>query len=250
MLLTCVGGGVALYVWVQKNFANVAVTDPVKIRQLTTDLTDITIPAEFVPQTASQFLGMHTVNYQWCPTGTCPTTVEDEDAGFTAGTLTLITFQVEGGDEAEDPEGWEGTFADENLQEQYRNFTKEVKELTIRGKPSKFFIVKGEEIPWDAVDEESNMPEDPAATPAEPPQPTEPAADATAPVTEPPATQPAPVAEAATPPAAKPPAKPGRQIVSIQGQFPGKKGTCHLTVYLLSNDYDEAKILAMLESIK
>jgi hypothetical protein len=227
MLLTCVGGGVAAYVWLQRTFSNVAVSDPVKIRQMTSDLTDITIPAEFVPQTGSQFLGMHSVSYQWCPSGTCPIEGDGDQAQYNAGTLTLTTFQSdELADEADDAAMWEESFSESNLQEQYRNFTKEVKEVTIRGKPCKFYIVKGEEIPWDGRDEDVDM----ADAPAEP-------AVATEPVSEP----------AAEPP---PPAKPGRQIVWVQGSFPGKKGQCTLNVYLLSSDYDETKIGALLQSIK
>jgi hypothetical protein len=249
MMLSCLGVGVAGYFWIQKNFANVAVTDPVKVRQITAELTDITIPAEFVPQTASQIFGVNTVIYQWCPSGTCPTEGDDDQAEYTAGNLTLTTFETSDDSEVEDQAFWEESFTENNLKERFRDFTRDVKEFTIRGKTCKFFVVKGEEIPWD-VDEPEMAADDSADPGAAPITTTEPATIEPAPA----ATDPAPAKEPATPaPAAidsKVPAKPGRQIVWIEGVFPGAKGSCTLNLYLLGTDYDEAKILGMLQSIK
>jgi hypothetical protein len=92
-----------------------------------------------------------------------------------------------------------------------------------------------------------------AETPAEsvaekPAEGTEPAPESPA------AIAPAAVDPAATPaePAADaaPPGKPDREIVRVQGVFPGKKGNCSLNLQLPGADYDEAKILQMLQSIK
>jgi len=244
MVLSCLGVGVAGYFWFQKNLANAAVTDPVKIRQMTADQTDITIPAEFVPQTGSQLFGMNIVNYQWCPTGTCAAMGGDDEAEFNAGTLTLTTFATDGPVDVDADVFWEESFAETNLNERFRNYSKDVKELTIRGKACKFFIVKGEEIPWDVVAEvdDPEMADATSETPAEPI--TDPAAT---PATTDPVVTPVAPAPVAAPSA---PAKLGRQIVWVQGVFPGKKGDCTLNVYLLGGDYDEAKILAMLQSIK
>lgn len=255
LVLSCVGGGALLYIWFQRNLANIAVTDPVKIRQLTTDLADITIPAEFVPQTGSQFLGMNMVTYQWCPSGTCPIEGDDDEAEYNAGMLTLTTMQTDEPVDVDDDAFWEESFNETNLNERFRQYTKDVQEFTIRGKACKFFIVKGEEIPWDVVDDEGEMTA--AETPAEPQttetQPAEPVATFVDPLA-PPAT-PEPAAKPAKPAGkpgrqTNPTGKPGRQIVWVEGVFPGKKGDCTLNIYLLGSDYDEAKILAMLKSIK
>lgn len=249
VMLSCLGVGVGFYFWFQKNFANVAVVDPIKVQQITTELTDITIPAEFVPQTASQIFGMNTVVYQWCPSGTCPTEGDDDDAEYTAGNLTLTTFETTEGSEVEDQAFWEESFTENNLKERFRNYTKDVKEMTIRGKACKFFIVKGEEIPWEVEEPEmaAERSADPTTTPVAT---TEPAATDPTPAV----TDPAPATEPATPtapsPDPTPPAKPGRQIVWVEGVFPGKKGSCTLNVYLLESDFDEAKVLGMLQSIK
>jgi hypothetical protein len=260
LLLSCLGIGVAGYFWFQRNFGNAVVSDPVKIRAITTELADITIPAEFQPVGASQIFGMNIVHYQWCPAGNCPTWADlDEDTdmmGGELGTLTLTTFVMEDGGEAESEESVESEFSEENLKAEFRNHTKEVKEFTIGGKVCKFFIVKGEEIPWEDMEDEDmaeSASEAAAETPAESVAETPVESSEPAPVS-PAATEPVAVDPAATPaePAADaaPPGKPGREIVRVQGVFPGKKGNCSLNLQLPVADYDETKILQMLQSIR
>uniref|UniRef100_A0A7C2JYN0 Uncharacterized protein n=1 Tax=Schlesneria paludicola TaxID=360056 RepID=A0A7C2JYN0_9PLAN len=250
MMLSCVGLGVAGYFWFQRNFGNVAVSDPVKIRQITAELADITIPPEFQPQGASQVFGMNVVNYQWCPAGNCPSWEDmDEDSDFSdwnTGSLTLTTFAADGPVDVDENEFWEEQFSEANLKERFRSYTRDVQEFTIGGKTCKFFIVKGEEIVWNDLDEDMEQAGDGLAE-TTPPAATETPAAATEPEaasTEPPAAAP----DVAAQPAA--PVKPGRQIVWVEGVFPGKKGSCTLNLYLEAGDCDEGKILGMLQSIR
>src|SRR4051812_25044070 len=67
VFLTCAGVGIFGYYWVKHNFSNLSVTDPTKIRELTSDIVDISLPREFVPTHATSVFGMTTINYQWCP---------------------------------------------------------------------------------------------------------------------------------------------------------------------------------------
>jgi hypothetical protein len=145
MFLTCAGVGVAVYVWVQRNISNLVIEDPARIRTLTEEIVDITLPSELVPQKASSIFGVTFVSYGWCPTGTCPST---EDSA-----LTLTSFGA--GGPGSTPATESTTEVDTMANIEFNKFTKEEREFEIRGKKCKFVFVHGEPKSGSSDDEAS-----------------------------------------------------------------------------------------------
>src|SRR5438105_3118919 len=69
MMLSCAGMVFVAYSRIRQTIANLDVSDPAKIRQVTTSLLDITIPDQFVPRNGSTLLGITTVSYLCSPPG-------------------------------------------------------------------------------------------------------------------------------------------------------------------------------------
>lgn len=225
-VIACCGMiGAGYYIW-QKNFSQIALTQPADIQKLTAEIADISIPAEFVPQNGTALLGNRVVMYQWCPTGTCP------QAFGEMGTLTLMSFsrQMTGNANFDIPVVTEDQFSDDVLKQTWLDYTKQVEEIDIRGKKCKFFVVRGEQLDFSTMMNAMAVEDD----------------DEGASVT---------VGAQGNPPANTPQPMPerkgsGRKMVQINGSFPGKTGEVILTVQLAENDYQEEKILGMLRSIR
>jgi hypothetical protein len=225
-VLACCGlVGAGYYFW-QKNFSQIALTQPADIQKLTAEMTDISIPPEFVPQNGTALLGNRVVMYQWCPTGTCPPVVDE------MGSLSLMGFsrQLAGNGDVEITLVSEEQYTDELLQHSWLEYAKSVEEVDIRGKKCKFFIVRGEQLDFASMMPETGDEDD---------------EDGGTVVT----------AEApGGPPANAPPAPErkgtGRKTVQISGSFPGKTGEVTLNIHLPEADYQEEKILGMLRSIR
>jgi hypothetical protein len=172
----------------------------------------------------------------------------DNDTGML--TLTSFTTGEPGAPPVVDPEEQMDDLMldDDSLKDQYVSFTKDVREFTIRGKACKFYFVRGEEQDWSAADatEEAMVDE-----PAEAVEPATPAADPAA-ATEPAATDPTVTTEAPVTPAApvKPPKGTGIVIVTVQGTFPGKTADVSLNFRIPADQYQEEKVLGVLQSIK
>lgn len=219
-VLMCAGVGVLGYFWWQKNFSRAVLSKPEDIRQLTAEMVDLTLPPEFQPYFGSAMFGMKNVSYRWCPTGDCPTAMAepDTDGGDFSEleTLTLSTFAVEGGGN-DMADARDDLMSDESLKASYADFTQEVRELTIRGKSCKFYFVRGEPRAWDA-DDETEKPDVPAGEVK---------------TTEAPAQR-----------------GTGKIHVNVQGTFPGKTGDVFLNFQSSAENYDEAKIMAVLQSIR
>jgi hypothetical protein len=218
-VLVCGGAGVLGYFWWQKNFGRAMLTKPEDIRKLTAEMADITIPREFEPMYGSDIgmVGMRTVSYRWCPAGNC----QPLDAGadvmgghVTSGApvLVLTAYSAEGAPQVDD--AWDQMADDDVLKQSYVNFTKEVREFTIRGKTCKFYFVRGEPLAGAYMDEEKSLPTDDVAAP-------ETAAKGT-----------------------------GEARVTVQGTFPGKNGSVSLSYQSSAEQYNEAKILELLQSIR
>lgn len=227
-VLSCCGGGVWLYYAGQKLVKNLDMKAPADIQKLTAEMTDITLPAEFVPQHGSSIFGIKKVDYQWCPGGNCVT----RDDGL--GMLTLTSIAIK---DTQNPGQNISTFSaeqfsDASLKAQWKEFTKTEHEFDIRGKKCKFYIVQGEQYDFSTVDEtemdDEEESDDMTDTPVNPTGESTPAAPATTPAQ--------PIA--------------GRKAVHISGAFPGKQAEVTLELWLAPEQFDEAKILEMLKSIR
>jgi hypothetical protein len=119
----------------------------------------------------------------------------------------------------------------------YVDYTKETREFTIRGQACKFVFVRGEERDWSAMDDESapaDMPSD--AAPAEAPSD---------------AAQPADSEKAEAEPEPQRPKKgTGKQMMTVQGRCPGKSGEVTINLRMPADQYQEDKIVDMLQSIR
>jgi hypothetical protein len=146
-VLACCGGGVWLYFKAQEVVQNVkdavkdvALTNPDAIRRVTSEMTDISIPTEFVPEAGNSLFGTKFVLYNWCPTGTC-----DPSKG-NLGSLTLLSIRLQGaGSKAELPDLTK-TLSKEELAKSLKNFTKTEHEFDIRQQRCKFYVIQGEVI--------------------------------------------------------------------------------------------------------
>ena len=288
-LLACMGLGVAGYFWFKKNFGQALVSDPQEINKMLTEMTDVTIPPEFTPYRGSALFGMKQVTYKWCPTGDCPTiapelenenieiAAEDLDEDFGLGELTFMQFIHEDAQPgaAVTIQNVDDEFSDDILSETYASFEKTVHEFTIRGQVCKFCIIRGVQRDWSVEDEGAEEAEEMAADTADALTPpaaaestdapaSEPAAatpEATAPAESPTTPEPAP-ADATTPESAPetspapidaevaPEATTGRKVVAVTGRFPGKQAEMSLNYVVAPEDFDEAKILELLKSIR
>lgn len=223
-LLSCCGVGGYFYFQFQKAVREADMKEPADVRRITADLTEITIPPEFIPKHASivPILNIKQADYQWCPSGSCPDFIDNY------GKLSLSSFDVEGQptDSYSDP-----MFDDEFLKSTWKDHTRTEHEFDIRGKKCKFYIVRGEYLTYGGEEMEDLFDDVDGEMPVN--------ADDPAPQDSPAATTP-PVKVERT----------GRPAVQVHGEFPGKKGTVTLELWLNPDDYQEQKILDMLRSIR
>src|SRR5579872_6518331 len=77
-VLVCCGGGIWLYFravevaqTIKDAVKDISISNPDDIRRVTSEIADISIPNEFVPEAGNSIFGTKTVLYNWCPTGTC-----------------------------------------------------------------------------------------------------------------------------------------------------------------------------------
>ncbi len=140
-VISCCGAGVWMYFSVKSTLENVTknahITEPAAISQVVNEMTDITIPPEFVPKSASKFMSMN-AEYEWCPTGTCV----PAEHGF--GTLRIESDVPGSPQAADDYSPFTSMFNDGVLQLGWKEFQREEHVLDIRGKKCKFYIVTGE----------------------------------------------------------------------------------------------------------
>ncbi len=264
-LLMCAGGGVVLYYVVKKNLENLMVTDPVKIRSLTDEMVDISLPPEFVPQRATSLFGVTHVAYGWCPTGTCK---GGESSELMITTMNVAIATTKTGEKGTDPKFSEETDSDLDnlLKSMLIHYTKELHEFEIRGQKCKFVIATGESsVSNDDAEQDDSSP---AVSPevASDQTPAKPIAedDKTSSASDqPPASDETPTTDEKLTDGEKPtgdktvtsdkaPAisRPNRpKTVFVHGQFPGKKSVCTLDLTLKPEDFDKEKILTMIRSI-
>lgn len=244
VMLSCLGVGAVGYFWVQKNLSRMSLTNAAEIQQLTAELTDITLPPEFVPKAGSALLGMRTVMYQWCTDGNCPPEPGDLDEieGWTLGQMNLIGMN---NDEAGPPANFNAeqdfteSMSEQNLDEEFASFTKTVHDVTIRGTVCHFYIIRGIlQSNAEVVAKDERQPsvgDAPTSTDAQPPAGAVVVDDS------------APTIDQL---AAAPPAKTGPVMYWIHGVFPGKAGMVTLDAHMSDEQFDETKILGMIRSIR
>jgi hypothetical protein len=222
-MLACCGGGVFIYFkaqevvqQVQKATKDIALTNPDDIRRVTGDITDITIPPQFVSKAGNALLGTRFVLYEWCPTGVC------DPAQGNQGGLTLVSVRLQGTfSKATLPDMSEANFTDEELAKTMKNFTKTEHQFDIRQRRCRFFIIEGETL-----------------------------ASARTPQGKKPATAKEPGASPIDVPDLSLNQWAGQKIVKILGRFPGKDGECALMMQLKADQFNKDNILAMLKSIR
>lgn len=243
VLLVCCGVGGYLTYAVKSAAERAAMTKPADIQKLTAEMTDITIPPEFTPQFGSviPIINIKMVHYGWCPTGNCPAVTDisniDHDNVLS---LTSVDLKDSNGTAIGNPDSEDSSMSDDVLKSQWKEYAKTEHTFDIRGKSCKFYIVQGEEfasaaIDFDDSDEEMPFQPEPAAA----------SDDAAEESDEDPA--------AGNPSETKPAssrAGTGKKMVQISGNFPGKKAEVTLQIRVKAEDYNEAKILEMLKSIK
>jgi len=240
MFLACAGIGVAGYLYVKRAIDNLEVTDPVKIAQATSDMVDITIPPEFKPKVAHSIFGISTVQYDWCPTGSCPPINESK--------LTMSSF---GGN---DPDLDSDSDLEDEFNVRFKEFKREDRELDIRGQKVKFAFVLGEEHADGSFDGE--LTQDGTVAPKTAP-PTQPTADPT--ITpdsandanqEPKSEQPASTPTDGQPEQPAGDKKPGAKRWLVHGHLQGKKGKCTIEIDLAPEQFNDELIMTMLKSIR
>ena len=231
-LVSCCGAGTWLYFAAQKFIKDVDITNPADIQRVTAEMTDITIPPEFVPPHGSSTFIMKMVQYQWCPTGTCQP--NGDDTGMLI--LTAINLKDEGGAGPDVAAMTDEQFSDANLKQSWKDYTKTEHEFDIRGKKCKFVIIQGEQKSFSEDEEDAAQPAV-AKTGGD-------AADADGEME-----SDVLIEEVEREP--KPPGGvAGVKSVQIHGTFPGKEAECTLNIHLTPETYHEEKILGMLRSIK
>jgi hypothetical protein len=224
-MLACCGGGVFFYFKakevveeVQKAAKDIALTNPDDIRRVTGDITDITIPPQFVPRAGNALLGTRFVWYEWCPTGVC------DPAQGNPGGLTLVSVRLQGArPKAKLPDMSEANFTNDELAKTMKNFTKSEHQFDIRQQRCTFYIIEGEVLA------NARAPEQPGKKSA---MGTEPEVALTD------------VPDLSLDQWA------GQRIVKVLGRFPGKDAQCTLTMQLKADQYNKDNILAMLKSIR
>ena len=231
----CAGLGVAGYFWLQRSMAQLNVSDPVKVRELTVEMIDIELPNELQPINAMSFLGTRFVAYHWCPSGTCD---ESESPAFT---LVCIPDFSDGKNNLFDM----GSATDEALNDRFHHYTKTIHEIEIHGRKYPFTFAVGDEKSDDEMPDESS--EDLEVKPLDE---TESDPNFSKPESSEPTTSGTGTPAIAKPDASASPTAEGRKTWWISGDFPGKKGHCKLDLRLKADQYDETKILTMLRSIR
>lgn len=229
-ILACCGSVAAVYLWFQKNIGQIALTKPADIQKLTAEMTDITIPPEFVPKHGSSvpMLKLKTATYQWCPTGDCP------EADMYLNSLTISSIDWEDDAKIDGGLDSEGDYTDEMLKHSWKEYAKTEHELDIRGRKCKFLIIQGDQYDY-AIDED----DEPATTPAAEEQP----------ATTDDAASEKPATDAAETPSSGI-KRSTRKAVQIHGKFPGKSAECSMEIRLTQDNYNEQIILDMLKSIR
>lgn len=161
-VLTCCGVGTWMYFSAKRALneitKNAFITAPADIQNVVAEMTDITIPPEFVPQSASKLIGKQ-AEFQWCPTGTC--TPHEHGLG---------RLRIETGlpGEGMDYSIYKSVYSDGVLELGWKQYTRAEHEFDIRGTKCKFYIVQGEA--W-----QNDGPDDMAQLKAPPQQPVDPA---------------------------------------------------------------------------
>jgi len=229
-LLACCGIGGFGYFFIQKAVKDADLKSPADIQRVTSEITDITIPPEFMPKHGSSIFMIKSVEYEWCPNGAC----SPRDDGL--GTMTLTVMDLGNQPGQPEPVFSESDVSDEALKLMWRDYTKAEHDYTIRGRKCRFTILQGEQIGFEDIDDGEMESESGA-----PQSSTDEAADKT---------ESAPATNDQAAPAATVASIPPRKKVQISGSFPAKKGECSLTIHLAPEQYDEKKILDMLNSIR
>jgi hypothetical protein len=160
------------------------------------------------------------VSYRWCPSGTCP------PSGIDVGinTLSLVMYTTNFNGAASGDHG--SSFLDEVVKKATSGAPRKVREFVIAGKTCKFYFGRLEMRDWSGVDKDvshARLVEETFKDPATP--------DDAAPQT-------------------RPAKDTGNQIVAITGAFPGKEGEVMLNLHMAADQYNEEKVLAMLQSIR
>lgn len=249
MLLLCVGSGFYAYLQFQKNFSRAVVETPADIRQLTTEITDIDIPPQFMPLMGSAIFGMKNVNYVWNPTGKPVSLHNQPSADPLQPMLNLIEIAAvmdDGGRTNYQIQPHQQSV----LKHQYTDFEQKTQEFTIRGEKCQFLFVTGrpkagafddEELLMDEAEEEAMNAEEAAATQPAPAATSDPPADATTVVDTP--------ASAVTATEEKPASQTLPAVRTVTGQFPGKSGPTAITIRVPVEGSDEEVLQKIIESI-
>lgn len=230
-ILGCCGTVGVFYFVAQQALKDADLKNPADIQRVTAEMTDITIPPEFVPKQASSVFFVKTAQYEWCPTGTCAV----RDDGMGKLTLSSINLKNQQAGQATPPALPTPDVSDESLKATWRDYTKSEHEFDIRGRKCRFTIIQGEHTGFtgDVDSEMENDPSDPQPADNTPEGDADKAGE--------------PSGRTATPATGL---VAGRKSVQITGQFPGKQGECTLAIELAPDQYDEEKILQLLKSIR
>jgi len=220
-LLVCCGGGV-LFVFkakevveqVREAVKDVALTNPDDIRRVTSDITDITLPPQFVPKAGTSILGTRFVLYEWSPTGV-------NNPAQNQGGLTLVSIRPQGpgGQNAQLPNVSAAQFTDQELAKTLKKFTKTEHPFDIRQRKCKFYIVEGELLANAPAQKQFAPPTNPGVPPVDIPE----------------------LSQGQWA---------GQRIVKVAGSFPGKDGECVLIMQMKADQINKETILAMLKSIR
>jgi hypothetical protein len=237
--LICAGGCAGLYFWLKRTVANMATRDPVRIRKLTSDIVDITLPREFIPEVGGSMLGTTYVKYRWCPTGTCTTGDTSE--------LSIIELATD------DPSTIAGEDMNEVLESELRDsdhkYIRKDHEIEIRGQKVKFVFLLEDDDGEAGAERQPSASNDQATENSESANSSgnQDGAKETSSATSN-STDAEDEAASAINPANS--GTKGKPSWLIQGLFRSKHGGCTLTLSLKQDEYDEEKILNMLKSIR
>lgn len=231
--LICAGGCAGLYFWLKRTVANMATRDPAKIRKLTSEIVEITIPPEFVPEVGGSMLGTTYVKYRWCPTGTCTTGDRSE--------MSIIEMATD------DPNATTGDDLNEILEAELRDsdhkYIRKDHELEIRGQKVKFVFLLEDDDGVAQRERQTAASNDGATENSEPNESSgnqEGAKETSSDTQDEPASAINPANSGAK----------EKHSWLIQGLFRSKHGGCTLTLSLRQDEYDEEKIVNMLKSIR
>ena len=237
MILSCAGMVFVAYFRIRQTIADLDFSDPAKIRQVTTNLVDITIPEQFVPRNGSTLLGITIVSYLWQPTAA--------DRPSDRSVLTLASY--------------DGTLADARSKEpdlpteietRFIDFQREDREIEFRGRKITFAFFHGVPHPSDELLSVQMMPMD-----GRPPRPNmnvgrnSPTGSAPGAATN--------QNSASIPIEMDEPtndvdsaANKAEKIWWICGEVAGKRGTCFIVLRMKDEHYNEEAVMTMLKSIR